>query len=164
MADALGLGPSGAIRGGSSPFSRTNLSISYRCIRHLEGKNLLVHARGPGRTLQGVRHDCLLLTVVRARPAFWLAAAPLVAAREGRGGLGGFLWAARAMGAELGGAELDAAPGARLEDGGTAAGEGLALGGEGAGCFGDLFFGGHRIVLPELPIRPSVPPERHRLP
>ena len=27
MADALGLGPSGAIRGGSSPFSRTNFTF-----------------------------------------------------------------------------------------------------------------------------------------
>ncbi len=27
MADALGLGPSGAIHGGSSPFSRTNSSV-----------------------------------------------------------------------------------------------------------------------------------------
>jgi hypothetical protein len=34
LADALGLGPSGAIRGGSSPFSRTNSNVSALSGQH----------------------------------------------------------------------------------------------------------------------------------
>jgi hypothetical protein len=67
MADALGLGPSGAIRGGSSPFSRTRLEQVVYGVRYgvrLDSKSLpavssdeVLRPSVSSRTLAGQRGD-----------------------------------------------------------------------------------------------------------